>query len=118
MDYARSLLKLFSRVDVGQKDVSPLMDHVLSIKELVKYFFSATLRASVSTDHHPSIQNLSLPRKIKFIIILIMVMIIMIIIIIIIIIIIMETLLSFSMYNCKSRYVYLQLTIGCLTLNY
>ena len=39
LDYARSLLKLFSRVDVGQKDVSLLMDHLLSIKELVKYFF-------------------------------------------------------------------------------
>ena len=84
MDYARSLLKLFSRVGVGQKDVSPLMDHLLSIKELEKYFFSATLRASVSTDHHPSIQYLSLPRKIKFIIILI-----------IVIIIIMETLFVF-----------------------
>ena len=62
------------------------MDHLLSIKELVKYFFSATLRAFVSTDHHPSIQYLSLPRKIKFIITIIM--------IIIIIIIIMETLKS------------------------
>ena len=55
--------------------------------------FSATLRAFVYTDHHPSIQYLSLPRKIKFIII-IMIIIIIIIILIIIIIIIMETLKS------------------------
>ena len=41
-------------VGVGQKDVSPLMDHLLSIKELVKYFFPLPLG-------HPSLLTIIRP---------------------------------------------------------